>query len=299
MAALPWPRLADTAVLSNCLEALAQKVEDLEDEEEERDDAEGKARGELQVEVDSFCELAVCAQHIGLSPSYDRNDFVEEDDGGDGSDVENDEDAEDMDPIEAIRKDLQWLKIQMRDQIMDSNLNPWTPKDTLDAISAMTLTPSSKCGGGPPLLYWGARLVRAGDPLIDQYRSGETGALDLELATQITNLLHDINLRLLELHPEWTEDERHARSLAEIRSEQARTDLCIPQELFRTLVREIGQDFKNDLEYEDEAMDALQAAAEAHLIRLLQASGRLAIHAGRQEVQPGDLRLAHSLLEYS
>ena len=45
------------------------------------------------------------------------------------------------------------------------------------------------------------------------------------------------------------------------------------------LVREVAQDFKTDLRFEDAALLALQEGAEAYLISLLEDSNLCAIHA--------------------
>jgi histone H3/H4/RNA polymerase subunit RPABC4/transcription elongation factor Spt4 len=328
------------AVVACRVRILIRRTEDLEDKEEERYDAEGKARGELRAEVDSFCELAVCAELAerakraeraecaGLNPNEDDSDGSSDggdsDGSSDGGDSDGSSDGGDSDggsddnkgeenDDEVLRREFQRLKIQMRARIRHKGPESRISSCVLDAIPSMSLAPRTECGGRSPLLYWGERLVRAADALLGDVCDNDARVLnpppdrdtcdndarvlDLALATQITNMLHDINLRLLELRPEWKEDERHARALAEIGSEQARTDFCLPRDLFQMLVREIGQDFNNDLEYEEEAMDALQTAAEAHLIRLFQASQSLAVHADRQEVQPKDMQLACQLLE--
>ena len=58
------------------------------------------------------------------------------------------------------------------------------------------------------------------------------------------------------------------------------------------LVQEIAQDFRMDLRFEGTALLALQEAAEAYLIALLEDSNLLAIHAKRVTIMPKDIQLA-------
>src|SRR5690349_5725577 len=54
-------------------------------------------------------------------------------------------------------------------------------------------------------------------------------------------------------------------ALREIRKYQKSTELLIRKLPFQRLVREIAQDFKSDLRFQDSAVLALQEAAEAYL----------------------------------
>lgn len=62
-------------------------------------------------------------------------------------------------------------------------------------------------------------------------------------------------------------------ALREIRKYQKSTDLLIRKLPFQRLVREIAQDFKNDLRFQSTAILALQEAAEAYLVRVCDARG--------------------------
>src|ERR1700679_3937093 len=55
-------------------------------------------------------------------------------------------------------------------------------------------------------------------------------------------------------------------ALREIRRYQKSTDLLIRKLPFQRLVREIAQDFKNDLRFQSTAILALQEASEAYLV---------------------------------
>ena len=61
------------------------------------------------------------------------------------------------------------------------------------------------------------------------------------------------------------------------------------------LVREVAQDFRIDLRFEGTALLALQEAAEAYLIALLEDSNLLAIHAKRVTIMPKDIQLAQRI----
>ena len=61
------------------------------------------------------------------------------------------------------------------------------------------------------------------------------------------------------------------------------------------LVREVAQDFRMDLRFEVTALLALQEAAEAYLIALLEDSNLLAIHAKWVTIMPKDIQLARRI----
>ena len=67
-------------------------------------------------------------------------------------------------------------------------------------------------------------------------------------------------------------------ALREIRRYQKSTDLLIRKLPFQRLVREIAQDFKNDLRFQGSAVLALQEAAEAYLVGLFEDTNLCAIH---------------------
>ena len=68
-------------------------------------------------------------------------------------------------------------------------------------------------------------------------------------------------------------------ALREIRHYQKRTNLLIKRAPFARLVREIAQDFKQDLRFQNSAIGALQEAAEAYIVRLFEDTNLCAIHA--------------------
>jgi histone H3 len=84
-------------------------------------------------------------------------------------------------------------------------------------------------------------------------------------------------------------------ALREIRRWQKSTDLLIRKLPFQRLVREIAQDFKNDLRFQRNAMEALQEAAEAYLVSLFEDANLCAIHAKRVTIKPTDIQLARRI----
>jgi histone H3 len=84
-------------------------------------------------------------------------------------------------------------------------------------------------------------------------------------------------------------------ALRQIRKYQKSTDLLIRKLPFQRLVREIAQDFKNDMRFQSTAMLALQEAAEAYLVSLFEDVNLCAIHAKRVTIMPKDIQLARRI----
>jgi histone H3 len=68
-------------------------------------------------------------------------------------------------------------------------------------------------------------------------------------------------------------------ALREIRKYQKSTELLLRKLPFQRLVREISQEFKNDLRFQSTALLALQEATEAYLVGLFEDTNLCAIHA--------------------
>jgi len=85
------------------------------------------------------------------------------------------------------------------------------------------------------------------------------------------------------------------KALREIRQYQKSTDLLIRKLPFQRLVREIAQDFKNDLRFQGSAVQALQEAAESYLVGLFEDTNLCAIHAKRVTIMPRDMQLARRI----
>ena len=84
-------------------------------------------------------------------------------------------------------------------------------------------------------------------------------------------------------------------ALREIRRYQKSTELLIRKLPFQRLVREIAQDFKQDLRFQSSAVMALQEAAEAYLVGLFEDTNLCAIHAKRVTIMPKDIQLARRI----
>ena len=61
------------------------------------------------------------------------------------------------------------------------------------------------------------------------------------------------------------------------------------------MVRELAQDFRNDLRFQSSAVLALQEASEAYLVGLFEDTNLCAIHAKRVTIMPKDILLAKKI----
>lgn len=84
-------------------------------------------------------------------------------------------------------------------------------------------------------------------------------------------------------------------ALREIRKYQTSTELLLRKLPFQRLVRELTQTIRNDVRFQGSAMLALQEAAEAYLVGLMEDSNLCAIHAKRVTIMPKDLQLARRI----
>lgn len=78
-------------------------------------------------------------------------------------------------------------------------------------------------------------------------------------------------------------------ALREIKKYQRSTDNLLRKRPFQRLVREVAQDFKDDLKFQRSAIEALQEESEALLSRIFRDTNALAIHAKRVTIQPKDV----------
>ena len=83
--------------------------------------------------------------------------------------------------------------------------------------------------------------------------------------------------------------------LREIRRYQKSTELLIRKLLFQRLVHKILQGYFVGYRVTLAMMTALQEAAEAYLVQLLEDSNLCAIHAKRVTIQPKDIQLARQI----
>jgi histone H3 len=84
-------------------------------------------------------------------------------------------------------------------------------------------------------------------------------------------------------------------ALREIRRYQKTTELLIRKLPFARLVREIAQDFKSDLRFQNSAILALQEAAEAYLVIVMEGANLAAIHGKRVTIMPKDIQLFNAI----
>jgi histone H3/H4 len=89
-------------------------------------------------------------------------------------------------------------------------------------------------------------------------------------------------------------------ALAKIRVEQRDTRTIINRQEFSLLCHNIMQDYRSDYCISDEALDALQTAAESRVIEVFQKANLVAIHAGRTCIErdfhvPGALEMCQPL----
>jgi histone H3/H4 len=87
-------------------------------------------------------------------------------------------------------------------------------------------------------------------------------------------------------------DDDDDKAINEIRYYQSTTHNLIPFPNFENLVREIMQDFNKDLDIDEEAIKALQAATESYIIELFKKTQMNAIMNDRQTILVKDMSLA-------
>ncbi|ETO11801.1 hypothetical protein RFI_25575 [Reticulomyxa filosa] len=84
-------------------------------------------------------------------------------------------------------------------------------------------------------------------------------------------------------------------ALREIRKYQKSTELLIRKLPFQRFVRDIAQEYKQDLRFQSSAITALQEATEAYLVSLFEDTNLCAIHAKRVTIMPKDIYLARRI----
>jgi histone H3 len=84
-------------------------------------------------------------------------------------------------------------------------------------------------------------------------------------------------------------------ALREVRRYQKSSELLVRKAPFRRLVREIAQEYKPDLRFQEGALDAIQEASEAYLVGLFEEANLCAIHAKRVTITPRDMQLTRRI----
>lgn len=80
-------------------------------------------------------------------------------------------------------------------------------------------------------------------------------------------------------------------ALREIRKFQKSTDLLLRKLPFQRVVREVSQEYMQDVRFTAGALLALQEATEAYMVKKFEAANLLAIHAKRVTVLEKDMKL--------
>ncbi len=88
-------------------------------------------------------------------------------------------------------------------------------------------------------------------------------------------------------------------ALRDIRKYQHSTNLLIPALPFERLVRETAQNYKNDLRFTEEALKAVQSAAEMYITEMFGKAEYLSIHRGGLTLEPKDMKLAQLMGDLS
>ncbi|PIC28092.1 hypothetical protein B9Z55_020122 [Caenorhabditis nigoni] len=84
-------------------------------------------------------------------------------------------------------------------------------------------------------------------------------------------------------------------ALREIKRYQNSTELLIAKRPFERLVLEIAQDIRSDFRFKSSAIEALQQASEAFLVKLFELTQLCAIHAKRVTITKNDIQLARRI----
>jgi histone H3 len=84
-------------------------------------------------------------------------------------------------------------------------------------------------------------------------------------------------------------------ALQEIRRYQKSFDLLIKKLPFQRVAREIAQDYKSDMRFQSNTIQATQEATEAYLVGLMEDTNLCAIHAKRVTVMSKDMQLARRI----
>ena len=81
-------------------------------------------------------------------------------------------------------------------------------------------------------------------------------------------------------------------ALREIRKYQNSSELLMRRAPFYRLVREIAQDFKENVRFEAAALHGLQEAAESFLVELMEDANRACLHRKKVTIMPADMEIA-------
>jgi histone H3 len=90
------------------------------------------------------------------------------------------------------------------------------------------------------------------------------------------------------------------KSLRDIRKAQKSDGCLVIRKIpFQRMVREVAQDYMDDLKFRAGVVELIQLIAESYMIELLKGANLSSIHANRQTVMPKDLTLAMKIKDHS
>jgi len=84
-------------------------------------------------------------------------------------------------------------------------------------------------------------------------------------------------------------------ALRNIRKQQKETKLAFAAAPFERFVREVGQEYAEDLRYSADAIKMIQIYTENVLVDLFRDSIAIAVHCNRQRLFPKDIQLARKI----
>jgi len=84
-------------------------------------------------------------------------------------------------------------------------------------------------------------------------------------------------------------------ALREIRKKQKETDTLIRKLPFQRLIREIANDFHDDMNFSKDSIRLIQVATEDYLINLMEDANLSAIHSKRVTMEPKDIQLVRRI----
>jgi histone H3/H4 len=146
---------------------------------------------------------------------------------------------------------------------------------------------------------YGADDLVSYDSATSSFPVGQTRVLPEGPVVRTTgNLLDLIGLRAVAPVRPVRPARRHRRdrALAEIRRYQKSTDLLMRKLPFQRLIRNVLEDMGDQVtRMQAGAAEALQQAAEHHLVSLMEDTNLCALHCGRVTIMPKDMRVARRL----
>jgi len=213
-----------------------------------------------------------------------HDDEVEEVENGDDEDDDDDDDEqvdEDEPPLKYLA--LALAALSSKEQLKDS-----AKMVRIAAVNAVKLSSVIKS----QLMPMRERVLKLFTDLTDeppQLYNDEAKHTFRIICSAFAKAHHDSGDR------DCAKDYTEFASMSELQREQKSSDLIFPFNDFQTLVRELGQEFKSDLTFEPEALEAMQVAAEDYLVGLFSDTSLSSIHRGSSKIEPKDIQLSRRI----